>query len=285
MTIDAEVERLRTRLGPPEESHPLLESLDELLGRGADIGAPALLQLFGDVARDYLPARLNTLLRYQLTHPEMEVAGVHLHAWVVHLGSHYSINLSLIETVSRHLHWQPFDALLCRLSPGAAPVRRFRLPSGVANDVVDQTARLEPAGSEVLEAGGILVKRADTDIFDFEASPDRPVLIARLHGPAKGPLDWTFDRESLSPIAASGNDLAESQLISLIRTAAVFSDSDLGLLHKALDHSSHSVRWAALQAIGKLDRDAAAALLPSFARDPHPHVRRAAERTLARLEA
>lgn len=284
MTGDGEVETLRKRLGPPEEPHPLLESLDEILGQGVDIGAPVLRRRLGEIVRDYIPARLNALLRYQLAHAGMEVAGIHLRAYVVHVGSYGAINLSLIDAVPRHLHWQPFDALLCRVNPGVSPVHRYRLPEDLANDIVDPAVRLESAGTEPFGAGEFLIKRADTDVFDFEASTDRPVLIARLHRPAKGPLDWTFDRRSLSPIGASGNDLAESQLISLIRTAAVFSDSDVDQLRRALDHPSHSVRWAAMQAIGKLDAEAATALLPDLTRDPHPHVRRAAERTLARFE-
>jgi hypothetical protein len=263
----------------------LLESLERELERGAGIHDPAIRGLLSRIVREHVPQRLNAMLRYQLESPGMEVAGVHLKSFVIHTGGRCSINLSLIESRSRNLHWHPYDAIFCRLNPGTSRVHRYRLPDQLANEVVDLAARLEFVETLTFAAGSFLFKSADLDVLDFEASPDEPVVIARMHLPSKGPLEWTFDRETLSPIGGTGNDPAESQLISLIRAAAVFPGSDLESLRRAVGHPSHSVRWAAVQAIGKLDSDAAVELLPGLARDPHPHIRRAAERTLASLEA
>lgn len=285
MTDLAEMEALKRRLGPPDPGHPLLARLEQEVGRGAGIADEAVTELMLRIVHEYIPERLNVMLRYQHENPEMEVAGVNLRTYVVFKGDCCSINLSLIDSMSRSLHWHPYDAIFYRMNPGTSPVHVYRLPDQLENEVVDVKARLDFVETRDFAQTSLLTKRGDIDIIDFEASPEAPVVIARLHLASKGPLDWTFDRKTLSPVGASGNDLAESNLISLISTAALFSESDVGLLRQAVVHPSHNVRWAALQAIGKLDSAAAVALLPDLARDPHPHVRRAAERTLASLDA
>jgi hypothetical protein len=285
VTDFAEMERLRRRLGPPKDSHPLLETLEREFSLGAGIDDPEVAAIMLRIVHEYIPARLNVMLRYLQEKPDMEVAGVSFTAYVVFRGDHCSINLSLIEAMSRNLHWHPHDALFYRVNPGTSRVHHYRLPDRVANEVVDLEARLDFIESREFAQACLLAKHAESDILDFEASPDAPVVVARLQLPSKGPLDWAFDRRTLSPIGATSNDPVESHLISLIRAAAFFPESDLGLLRRAVLHPSHNVRWAAVQAIGRLDSSAAVALLPDLVRDPHPHVRRAAERTLASLDA
>ena len=285
MTDLEAVERLRRNLGPPEDGHPVLKEIEAAVALGVEIGDPALAELMRRTVRDYVPVRLNVMLRYIEENPAMEVAGVNPRAWVAYKGRHCSLVLSLVHEASRNLHWHPYDALIQRMNEGSSEVRYYRLPHGAANEVVDLSARLESAGTRDFAKGDVLVKRAESDIVDLAGSADAPVVTAQLHLASKGGLDWTFDRQSLAPIGATENDPAESHLVSLIRAAALFDETDLRLLRRALLHPSHNVRWAALQAIGKLDADTAAALLPELGRDPHPHVRRAAERTLARLKA
>lgn len=284
MIDSSEADVLRRRLGPPDDAHPLLESLDQTVSLGAGIHDPALGELLSRIVHDYVPQRINTLLRYRIENPGMEVAGVNLRSCVVYRGPGCSINLSFIDAVARNLHWHPYDAILCRVNPGTSRVHRYRLPDDLANDVVDPQARLDFVESQDFGTGSRLIKNADIDVFDFEASPGNPVLTARLDFPPSGSLEWTFDRQSLAPIGATSNNPAEGNLISLIKASAVFPESELGPLRQALLHSSHSVRWAAAQAIGKLDAQVALELLPGLTQDPHPHIRRAAERTLASLE-
>lgn len=280
----AEADRLRMDLGPPEESHPLLESLDRHVGLGAAVEDPVLGDLLRQVVRDYIPARLNTMLRYQRDHPHMEAAGVNLTSYVVHQGPHCAVSLSFVSSRTRNLHWHPFDALFYRVNPGVSRVGRYRLPDGLENDVVDRTAKLDFVGSEEFAAGSLMIKRANVDVLDFEGSPDDPVLVTRLELPSRGSLEWVFDRDSLAPIGGTSTDAAESRMISMIRVIGLFPEAELEPLREATRHPSHSVRWAALQTIGKLDSAAALALLPGLTEDPHPHIRRAAERTLASLE-
>lgn len=279
------MEALKRRLGPPDSGHPLLAKLEQELGLGAGVADETVTEMMVRIVHEYVPERLNIMLRYQHDNPDMEVAGVNLRTYVIFKGDHCSINLSLIDSMSPNLHWHPYDAIFYRVNPGTSRVHFYRLPDQLANEVVDVTARLDFVESRDFAQASVVTKRSAIDILDFEAAPEAPVVIARLHLSSKGALDWSFDRETLSPIGATSNVPAESHLISLISAAALFPESDLGLLRQAVLHPSHNVRWAALQAIGKLDPDAAVALLPNLARDPHPHVRRAAERTLASLEA
>ncbi len=67
--------------------------------------------------------------------------------------------------------------------------------------------------------------------------------------------------------------------------AAMQETRAVPLISSLADHPSHAVRWAVVQALGRLDPQAALQHLRQAVNDPHPHIRNAAQKTLARLEA
>jgi hypothetical protein len=280
----SEVDLLRRRLGPPESDHPLLQELDRDLDRGAGVDDPALGALLRRITRDYIPGRLNRMLRHRRDNPDAEVAGVNLSSYVIHQGRGCAINLSFVTGRNPTLNWHPFDAIFLRANPGTSRVHRYRLPASLENAVVDRQARLTFVGIEPFDEGDLLIKRGDLDVLDFEGAPGDPLLVVRLELHARGTLGWLFDRDTLTAIGGTATSPLESRLISLIRVAAQYPETDLAPLRAAARHPSHNVRWAAVQAIGKLDAQAAIALLSGMTGDPHPHIRNAAQKTLARLD-
>ena len=64
------------------------------------------------------------------------------------------------------------------------------------------------------------------------------------------------------------------------RVDGVITHHDLGAIS---EHPSHFVRWAAIQAVGRLDRARAVELLRRSLEDAHPHVRSMAAKVLAKV--
>ena len=59
--------------------------------------------------------------------------------------------------------------------------------------------------------------------------------------------------------------------------------SSLEPLKLLTGHPHHAVRWAAIQNLGRLSRAEALAALEAASHDPHPHIQRAARKTLGQV--
>jgi HEAT repeats len=90
-----------------------------------------------------------------------------------------------------------------------------------------------------------------------------------------------FDRQTLEFTFASAVKGVSSSLVTLCQVFGASQDvGALEYLHELTKDEAYFVRWAAIQAIGKIDGNAALVVLEKAANDPHPMIRNAAERTL-----
>jgi hypothetical protein len=266
---------------------PELEELKALiLNHEAHDGVPDLAGAFDRLIVSYVPKRINMMLDHMATSLETEVPFGFSRFLLLNVTEHYSLGLSVVDHDARHLYWHPSHTWYRRLDDGLSMVHRYGLPNHVDNNVVDRSVSLTLTGMEPFDRGTMLVRDGSRDVLDFQLRPGEPIVMIRLQLPLMGGLEWMFGRKSLKPIGATSLRPDHSHLLSLITAASMLGDGNsVEAIRGALGHANHAVRWAAAQALGRLDRAAAAAALETLATDSHPHIRAAAQRTLLRASA
>jgi hypothetical protein len=111
---------------------------------------------------------------------------------------------------------------------------------------------------------------------------ERPVVMVLLRSPILVPLRWIFDSETLAPQRAVASRLSSSRLQFTCHTLATLgSPTSLDALKRLTRHPEHYVRWAAVQSICQISREDGLECVRRALDDEHPHIRRAAEKTLA----
>jgi len=165
------------------------------------------------------------------------------------------------------------------LSDEPMAVRRFRLFDEYQFDVFDPDARLELVDEFELPPRERLTIDGNREVVQFDTETEETcALIAGSQWTTS--QIWSFSSD-LVPLGASLTSLSSSILISMLeeisRTRfAGAADQVFGLL----EHPDHNVRWAAVKSLGAIDSKLTMRSLERLVADPHPHVRRAAERTL-----
>lgn len=266
-----------------EAVHPLMEQLTHRLAEIEADGFPDLSDLFDEISQAYVPWRLNALLRQLSEDPDAAMRIGARQFLLLASDDRFSLGLSIINRRPRYLNWHASHIWYRAMGTNSATVRRYVLPQGAANDVVDPSIELALTETRSFGPGDVMARDGRRDIIDFDLEPSCPMVILRLQLALFGGLEWMFDRSTLRPVGASSLNPTHSHLTSLAYAASLLGDaSSIEPLELALTHSNHAVRWAAVQAIGRLDRDAALKALGKLSQDSHPHVRRSATRMLER---
>lgn len=168
---------------------------------------------------------------------------------------------------------------LLAVRAGSVEVERFALAPPFRIDVFDRSARLVRSPPATLGPGMVARFRAPGETFRLRL--DAPAILIQLLSSIVAPVRWIFHPDTLEPVRAAAARLSSSRLQFTCRTlAALGSPSSIPALQKLTAHPEHYVRWAAIQGICAISRDDGIACLRRATSDEHPHVRRAAERTL-----
>jgi hypothetical protein len=159
-------------------------------------------------------------------------------------------------------------------------IRRYALPPdmdlsvfrpGIPLALVDETAY----------RGGVMHEAVD-DGFVYDYVSAHEFAMVRIDYVPFADQTWHFDRDSLLSVFPSAAHVAQSTLVCIAKAlGALQAPEALPHLLAIASHKSHFVRWAAIQAIAKVDREAAFGLLEQAAADPHPHVQSMARKVLA----
>jgi hypothetical protein len=127
-----------------------------------------------------------------------------------------------------------------------------------------------------------LTAEAWRDVVDTSGA----AVVLSLRSAPIYPVIWQYDRQSLRP---TGHITASEQLVRL--EAALDLLMRLGTAEDAeacrvlARHDFHAVRWAAVRLACNVGASFGFELLAGATNDPHPHVRRTAEKTLAATAA
>ncbi|MDE2148698.1 MAG: HEAT repeat domain-containing protein [Gammaproteobacteria bacterium] len=207
-----------------------------------------------------------------------------LNQLIAHRGRGWALAIWLFEQPRQYLHSTPFHGMFAPLGADSLRYDLYQLPPDHRNEVFDPGQRLTPAGAGCTGPGGLLLLRGEQYVYDFKP-PARPLPVLKFTSAAIRPLEWLFKRDTRYAWQANDAALNFTQLRVaahvLGRLAQPSSAQPLSFLS---GHAHHAVRWAAIQNLARVNRSAALERLQRAADgDPHPHLRKAAQRSLQAL--
>ena len=182
------------------------------------------------------------------------------------------------------IHSQAGHAMIAVIGPEPLVVDRYQPSHDVDNDVFDPHVTLLLPKREVYIPGTVCIVDTSKGVFDFLVESQTFVMI--LSGRVRRAIRWVFSRHTLQAVHAipsSDNDAHIAAMISAL--AAMRSTTSIATLYGLTTHPSHFIRWSALQALTRLNPEAAKASLQRATKDKHPHVRTASEKAIAAMAA
>jgi hypothetical protein len=277
--------RAESRTEIPRKWQPAVEELSRLVANGDPRAHGAFEALAAPLYCDLVQAELAALHAdpsHGLTNRRF--AG---NIWVLFADAEITLSLSVVSEPDKALVSSiPHDVSIAAVGPGQLTVEHLRINvSADERDVLGREHRLELLATRQLSQGQALHLRGGTDVLRFVDCP-QPMPILSLNAQrSKVRLTWDYDTHTLLPVACSLVDATASQIVFLLGVAEAHGRTDhLPFVEQALRHSAHSVRWAVVKALWKLDPQRALDVTRARLDDEHPHVRRAAERTLQLFE-
>lgn len=199
-----------------------------------------------------------------------------------HRGNGWSVSVTLFDTTRQYIHALPFLGIYAPLGVELT-AEKYKLPDNYRNDVFDPSVRLEAAGRISVPGGQLLRLETDRYAYDFQVPKLQAVL--RFSSGVVRPLEWLFSKSGFQAWQANDADLTFTQLrVAAYVLGKIAHQSSTEPLKLLSTHSHHAVRWAAIQNLGRLNRSEALVKIREAVSDPHPHVRRAAQKTLDQLD-
>lgn len=199
-------------------------------------------------------------------------------------GMAFNLTVSLVDAPRRYIHSMPFNAMFSPIGTEPLEYDKYSLPKTFTEGVFDPSLRLTYLKSDRANPREIMVLDGSRFTYDFKIS--KPVLMATFYTASFGTLEWLFSKENLHAWQANDAEIGSTQLrVACNILGRLAHQSSLGPILQMVKHPHHSVRWAAIQNIGRLNRAEAIRVLEEAKGDPHPHVRAAALKSLQRLIA
>jgi hypothetical protein len=171
------------------------------------------------------------------------------------------------------------DVIIANAGSAELPYCRYEIDKLDDFSCFDRNARLRHCGSAALQPGEWIIVRGGREVASLDQVSGARFLSLCLA--PRFPIDWVFDRSTLAPIAQSVAHVDDSQLITCLEVAEWLKSEPLRKVAEDLtDHPAHFVRWKAVQALSRIDPQAALPHIHAAIEDRHPSVRAAAARTL-----
>ncbi|MEU9147257.1 HEAT repeat domain-containing protein [Streptomyces sp. NPDC048349] len=129
--------------------------------------------------------------------------------------------------------------------------------------------------------GHVLALHTEQHLGVF-TEPSAPYPHLLLTTPPVLPYRFAYDRATLRPVQVISADLTATRLTYAIRLlSAAGRATSVPRLEELAGHPQHQVRWEAIRALFRIDRQAGTIRLrEAAARDPHPEIRATAAAAL-----
>ncbi len=189
-----------------------------------------------------------------------------------------------LTEASAYLCTPASDALVILKGKGRKRVRRYKIDGAIDLEVFTPGVGLQLVDEREYDGGLVEERLADKMVYEY--SSDEDFMMLRLAYRPFADQCWHFDRSTLASKFPSAGLMDQSALVNTAKVLGALGDP--GALPHLLElaaHPSHFVRWAAIQAVGRLDRGAAIELLNRSVEDSHPHIRSMAAKVLTKLRA
>ncbi|MDB5977324.1 MAG: repeat protein [Nevskia sp.] len=202
---------------------------------------------------------------------------------VIHRGSGFALSIWFLEHSRKYIHTTSFLGMYSPVGKASLYYDVYRLPANYKNSVFDPAVQLIPDGVGITGQGGILLLQSEDHVYNFHA--ERPLPVLSFVTASFQTMEWLFNKDNLYAWNANDAERSCTQLrVASYVLGRLSYPSSLEALETLVDHGHHSVRWAAMENMGRISRRAALECITRATTDPHPHVRRAAAATL-RLSA
>lgn len=167
-------------------------------------------------------------------------------------------------------------------SPTPISITRYKLSKPVDYSIFDPAVYLERLPSRPWNGSAVANDPGSYEIPEAVSESWIAELKLGLR-PATNHL-WHFDRGTLAARFASvGNTEWSGYAVFSRLFASLGERRAIPFISQLVQHPSHIVRWAAIQAIGRLDSELAIQMLEQATTDQHPHIQKAANMALAKL--
>lgn len=201
----------------------------------------------------------------------------------IHRERQWTLSIAVLDAPRRYIHAVSELALYIPLDAHGLEADRYELPAEFRNDLFDPGITLIRAGDVAARQHEPLILETMQYAYDFRIVSPTPLL--RLMTAPLRPLEWLFSKSTLQAWQANDADISYTQLrVAAYVLGKIAHQSSIEPLKDLANHSHHAVRWAAIQNLGRLNRSEALVKIREATRDPHPHVRRAAQKTLDQIE-
>lgn len=183
---------------------------------------------------------------------------------------------------ARWVYLNPTHSLTSPVGPNPISGTLFETDRQVQFDIFERNVTLKPKSVFEDLRHGIIAKDGRRELLEIRPAAAGPAFTLRINARAFDRFEWSFDRVTGQPTRLTTVDNAHSNLETILELlAAVGSAHSLAEIEPFLKHSAHHVRWKALETIAAISPDAAVPLLGHALTDSHPHVRMAAEASMA----
>lgn len=262
-----------------EKFYRIIAGLDRRLTPGAGEGFWSVRPLFTEMDRSFLNGWSACRLRELLDGSEVLVFRDR-NALTINITKGYAVSLALIGAPSGALFLYPQHYMARNVGGAPLKVRRYTPDRPVQNDVYDPAARLELRDELTLQPGDSIERNGHTDVLDWESEGGAGHLL-RLHSESLGNYEWSFDRETLAPKGVTVLDSFSSQMTTVMQMLTTLgAPVDPDFVEMGLASEYFHVRWETLKMIGQIAPERTRETVERLRQDPHPAIRRAAERTL-----
>jgi hypothetical protein len=196
----------------------------------------------------------------------------------------YSINLMFFKGHLEHLYYEPLHTVTVVVNDCLVEATRYQVGTTTGTAEIDSQSTLIEIERQLLRKGSAWAINGRFQVSDLNSRDDEHPLLATLIGAKLGGLCWTFDRATLKSWYATSIDYEVTSMVTIADLLGRLRDKTaLGPLGRLYEESPHHyARWSAVKNIGRIDKDVGIEFLKKSLLDPHPELRRAAERTLAR---
>jgi hypothetical protein len=205
----------------------------------------------------------------------------------------FSLSVKLLRAMGPRpakIHSLPEHLMLGVLGPAPLAIDVYREAPAYPGEVFDRALSLEGRESRVLAPGDVACLHAGRDVLlpmnrnettlALVLASDRVERQRRVYTVETGRAEGVVSADpTASRLEFAARILAELGAGEGSRDAAAEG------LHRLCEHPAHFVRWTALRSLFRVDAGAGIARLRRALTDPHPHVRAAAARAVARIRA
>ncbi|TBF75772.1 HEAT repeat domain-containing protein [Rhizobium leguminosarum] len=176
------------------------------------------------------------------------------------------------------------DIIYYNLGPSAVQVTQYRCPPSQVNSIFDRSLRPEFVRQFRQKPGDVIKLHAGKDILDIVGGTEDTYQMYVVSTRAQS-LVWHYDAETLEPLYCSaGSTRASSIQQSLDILVELNFRAGLDAIASTFEARDHFVRWSAVKAALAIDDRTGREILRRALQDPHPHVRKAAARTVKILD-